>query len=88
MAVSVDDIFFNFEACFTTSTFSFNTVLYYLLLVFGEISIGLDIPSKLLTSTVTPNFDMVSQIIVKILGAQQFEIGNLSQKLFSLKYFS
>jgi hypothetical protein len=46
------------------------------------------LPSKLLTSTVTPNFDRVSQIIVKILGAPQFMIGNLSQKLFSLKYFS
>ncbi len=44
-------------------------------------------PSKLLTSTVTPNFDRVSQINVKNLGAPQFKIGNLSQKLFSLKYF-
>jgi hypothetical protein len=40
------------------------------------------IPSKLLTSTVTPNFDRVSQIIVKILGVPQFKMGNLSQKLF------
>ncbi len=46
-----------------------------------------NIPSKLLTSTVTPNFDMVSQKIVKILGAQQFKRGNFSQELFSLKYF-
>ncbi len=31
---------------------------------------------------------MVSERIEKILSAQEFKIGNLSQKLFSLKYFS
>jgi hypothetical protein len=31
---------------------------------------------------------MVPQKVVKILGAHQFKIGNLFQKLFSLKYFS
>ncbi len=45
------------------------------------------VPSKLLTSTVTPNFDRVSQNTMKILAGPQFKRGNRSEKLFSLKYF-
>jgi hypothetical protein len=50
-------------------------------------SVLLNVPSKLLTSTVTPNFDRRLQIFKKIVGASWFKIGRLSQKLFSLKYF-
>jgi hypothetical protein len=46
------------------------------------------LPSKLLTSSVTLNFDRGSQKIKKILGASRLKKGILSQKLLSLKYFS
>jgi hypothetical protein len=46
------------------------------------------IPSKLLTSTVTHNFDRGSQKFKKIVGASRLKKGIRSQKLLSLKYFS
>ncbi len=42
-------------------------------------------PSKLLTSTVTHNFDRGSQIFKKIVGTLRLKKGILSQKLSSLK---
>jgi hypothetical protein len=48
----------------------------------------LDVPLKLLTSTVTDNFDRGHTIFYKIVGASWLKKDIRSQKLLSLKYYS
>jgi hypothetical protein len=49
-------------------------------------AVGTYVPSNLLTSTMTPNFDRWSQRIKKIVGASRLKKDTLSLKLLSLKY--
>ncbi len=49
---------------------------------FVNVTVNKSVPSKLLTSTVTANFDRGSQKLKKIVGATWFKIGRLSQNIF------